>query len=617
MAIYYIDPHSNVNGNGAWANQYSLWNITRATAASGDEYRIKGVALANLLTATTYTANYTNSQTLTLTAGGSLGADFAGNDVIWLPGINGFQKVSSVTGNALSFYQMVFWSNTANQTDITLRRVDTATYPGGNTLTAYFTANLTGSNITVSDCWTADGTRVTDGTVKTLINTSSATTGALQVYPETASAGLSIAVDPRRTYNLENTHIVPGNFANGQATFNLLSSNVTCTLGSIASGSTNAPVVVGGTPGGVTNISLTIGSVAGGVSLTGSNITVTISNVVANTNGAIHPTTTTQTINSKVTYGNVTTYTTSTGVGSVLIGSTTDTTGIIYTINGPWDHYTSTTGYSIATGYGNYAISWGPSFTLTGNRRATNITALGNRWTIGTTTSSTGFRRIPDIPVPTGWSTPSVYMNATTSSILAGSASSNTVPSQGIVSCPTQIGSAQRSGGRNAYTNNLFINRDGTDPYELLGTYNPIATTATNPTYVQTVVAFPTTSVVRTTGPALQLLLSSRVTNFWVAGAPCVSTKTFKIPVTSGVTYTTSGYIRTDISTYATGDCKVRVLQNDTTLLANQNMTTSCINSWENFSMTFVPTITGEATFCMDVYYAAAGNFYLDDFTIQ
>jgi hypothetical protein len=81
---------------------WSLSSTTRTGLASGDEIRILGVALTSLLTATSYTATVASRATLTITAGGGLGADWALYDVCYIQELDVF--LEHVTAYMVAFY---------------------------------------------------------------------------------------------------------------------------------------------------------------------------------------------------------------------------------------------------------------------------------------------------------------------------------------------------------------------------------------------------------------------------------------------------------------------------------------------------------------------------------
>jgi len=95
-----------------------------------------------------------------------------------------------------------------------------------------------------------------------------------------------------------------------------------------------------------------------------------------------------------------------------------------------------------------------------------------------------------------------------------------------------------------------------------------------------------------------------------------MSTKNIKIPVVAGTTYTISGYIRTDQTTFTDGHCIVALTDGFTTT-NSQSMTTACINAWEQFTMTYTATLTQEINLAISMKFSAGAKaFWIDDITI-
>jgi hypothetical protein len=92
--------------------------------------------------------------------------------------------------------------------------------------------------------------------------------------------------------------------------------------------------------------------------------------------------------------------------------------------------------------------------------------------------------------------------------------------------------------------------------------------------------------------------------------------KTIKIPVVSGTTYTISGYIRTDQTTFTNGQCVV-ALSNGFSTINSQSMTTACIGAWEQFSFSYTAPITQELLLAVRMQFSAGAKaFWIDDITI-
>ena len=119
-------------------------------------------------------------------------------------------------------------------------------------------------------------------------------------------------------------------------------------------------------------------------------------------------------------------------------------------------------------------------------------------------------------------------------------------------------------------------------------------------------------AVYRTAGPSLQAALTTMSSNFsgrWTR-------KTIKLPVTSGQSYTVTGWIRSNDTAFADGDCVMKVMLN-ATQLASQSMTTAARNAWEQFTLTFTAPYTGEAALVWQMrWYLGNKSMWLDDLTI-
>lgn len=628
MTIYYIDPHTTTNGTGTWASPYSINSSVRATLVSGDEYRIKGIPLTSLLTATVYTATYTSYYQLTITAGGGLGADFAANDIIYLPDAGTFIKISSVVTNVLTIVSsaMMPWYNTSTgQTTITVRRVNLASYPAGTTTTNFYLANNSSTpNITISDCWTDAVTRVTDGTVKTLINTS--TTSINSICYIDGSSGTNPPTSTNRTYSLENTHIFGGNTASGYVSAQITASYVTATIGQIVGnaysssysginiGTSTSPcysntvtvthatnIQLLGSPSYINTYNLTCTNMAMpqiDAAITGTilainnvrNFTVTLNTLVCNS------------VYTRAAFLNYYGYLTDAAI----------------TINGPVELYSNTALVCISGGgFGTYTITFGASFTYKYSRRASTQSTIANLFNASSAWIGTPetFYFVPTLTAPSGWTVTGPPYT------MGGSSLPNTTmqttylqPAQVTLSLPTTVTATAQPYALAKMTNTLVIHRDGSAPYEVLG-LNATLQLNTGAAYTQAPFVTTDATVYRTAGPSLKAYLQTYSTTIWSLSYSANPKKSIKIPVTAGVSVTVAGYIRTDQTTYANGDVVMKVVFNET-VLGSQNMTTACIGAWEGFSFTFTPTYTGEALLLWEMKYSMAGSYWLDDLTI-
>jgi hypothetical protein len=189
------------------------------------------------------------------------------------------------------------------------------------------------------------------------------------------------------------------------------------------------------------------------------------------------------------------------------------------------------------------------------------------------------------------------------------------VPQQKFISMFEKGGSGFLLPNWNTRTVNLLVTfRDGvTDPIEMLGMCTD---QRTDNTLVQNQVPKVTidTATVKTPGsPSLQSHLqtfgaATHLNNFF--------RKAVKVPVTSGITRTVTGWVTSDAS-IADGDIRVRVTLNDV-VLASQIITSAAgAFNWQQFTLTFVAPYTGEANFIWEHRFFAGGQtFWLADLTI-
>lgn len=614
MAIYYIDPHTTTNGTGTFESPWALGTNTRTGLANGDEIRIKGVALSSLLTATTYTATFTNAQTLTITAGGGLGADFLAGNIIYLPDYDTFVRIASVTTNALAIYStgMLPIYNTA-ATTINVRKVDTTTYLPG-TASAYYLGSGAINNLTISDCWIDEITRVTDGTVKSLFYSSG--TATTSCYFDSSTSGTY-----GHTVDLPNTHVMPSSNATSSSyvTGVVYGSNSTYVIGQIFSQFVSGGITIGATTAPVYNTSITL--THGGCVLLGTcygkNITFTATNVATYAADIMVANAVTYVNGLTINFGNIAVATSSYNGGGVFYGYNVYNATVNY--NGPVECYAATGLTYVIIGYGNLTVNFHPTnFSYKYNKRVTTQTSV--TYLVYSNTAFTGgdVYVIPTITKPTGWtvSNTTYFINVAMISQTAA-AKTPRIPNIINVDMPTPTNASIPYG--ESYNNNTLVTyRDGSNPIEILSIQgNGYSGATTSPSFP---VVQRDATVYRTAAPSLKSYLATRNAGYWTSVGGTVKTstsiKSIKIPVTASVPVTVTGYIRTDDAAYVNGDCGVS-LNFIGVDVANQAMTTACINAWEQFTLSFTPTQTGEAYFLWEMYYAnGAKSYWLDDLVI-
>jgi len=614
MAIYYINPHTITNGTGTFASPWSLNSNVRTGIAAGDEIRILGVPLTSLLTATSYTATVTSWYQLTITAGGGLGADWANGDIAYIEEYDTFFRVYSVSGNVVQAYNsnsmlpIHDWSATS----VTLRRVDKATYPHAtNNTSLYIGSNAAIDNVTVSDCWTDATTRVTDGSVKTLVY--GLLENSLAFYPG------PFTVCNNWVVNLHNTAVMCGrSTTNADITTILFARNTTYNIGQIyAWGSATTQVLVIGTST-TTNTNCTVNitnyyrTVGFGTQLfSGQGNTVNITNLLIYACDYLFGTSGSQIMSENtVNIANIYFYRRASGA---FLNMNTGNGGGKFNLNytNVIDQYeTPNVPAYLISGIGGFNFTINEGVTFYYGKRASTLTSFDRRIDYRGSGVTAPYISLPVISIPSSWT-------IVDRDDLRGMAALNSVNTGNNL--PTLFTFAnQNNGERIPYwataNSNLLITFDsGLGPTEMLGIHGiSRLVTVTDNNFPQVTID---ATVYRTTGPSLKSYLATRDTAYWI-NQTVTSSKTIKIPCESGTSYTVSGYIQTNQTSYADGDCRVGIYFNDVEVVG-QNMTTACEGAWESFSLTFTATETAEYIFSWKMYYAEGDkSFWLDELTI-
>lgn len=638
MATYYLNPYTTTNGTGTFASPWSASSTTRTGLTSGDEIRILGNTNP-LLFSTVYTANRTSETTITITSGGGLGADWVGGNIAYVVEDDVFLFVGSVSANVLTVMSSLMlypWSNTATNSTRTIRRMDTANNPvstSGSTLNILAQTNI--ANVVVSDAWIDASTRITDGSVKSIFRTSG--TGGLTLHFETSGTPTRAA---NLRFNMENSYLLHSNsssfsvsikgrdsvynfnqFTNyqsftqlltlGVATYPCVNNNITFKTVSFYNTLCTTPAYIKDSIINFTNFYSYIADAF----LFGNATTIPpyFSNNVVNITNL-----TGQSFSSSgwFTFGGC----------PIADRLTINYSGILDLIP------TSTPATVLVGGGGNISINMLPGTTVFRNRRAsTGATALTNRYGHNASVAFTS-KKIPIYAAnlfPTMAATNNV--GSIGSTIYSTTATSTNIFPEGDLKKPAIINIEFPSGIESTNTvqstvqvNILQTYRDGSrDPIEILGIDTKIP-------YLGTAVAtafpnvFRDTVTFRTTSPSLRSLLTTRTAAYWQPSANAAnisdykssSYKNIKIPIVSGSSYTVTGYVRSSYSLSVTGDVVMSVIYNNS-VLATQNMTSAMFNSWEQFTLSFTATATGEAYLVWEMYYPTGNmSYWLDDLTI-
>ncbi len=633
MAIYYIDPHTQTNLYGTWAEPYSFSSATRYAIANGDELRIKGVALTSLLTATVYTFTQTSADTLTWVSGGSM-ADFTQGDIVYFPQYGSFARVTSrgttTIGTQGTYCMLPLYNSQVGSATggVTVRKVNMASYPASTTSGTLNLMVAGVNNITITDGWTSETTRVTDGTVKSLI-TSSTTSGVTVVMDTTTLNRSGWNID------MPNSHILHGNSSStGQTlTTTIRTSNTRITVGQLCAqwaGWGGGFNIGGGLADTVQNTVINVTHFSGQsvAAIYGRDISINMANVACDSGDFFWRD------------GNYTSRNLTMTIGDLAYRSASNNHALIRThnsaemtvnMNGTVDIYNNEYIGGIFNGYGTANVSFHPTnFSIRVNKRQTSQTTFVYKYLINRNINDDhgGRRMVPTVPNPPVVANDNSYTRRiaiTDGPINAGGyglVKVGLVPVSINIDLPMMannlVSFPNWSRGGVGGLNTLFTFRDGSDPIELLSPFGTSHAHADNNT------TFPTVTrdsvVYRTSAPSLKCTLTSRNAFYWTSNNVVktgIAAKAIKIPMIANTSYTVSGYIRTDDSAVVNGDTYVRIVVDDTTVLASQNMTTAAINAWEGFTLTFTAPKTGEANFVWYMYFPnGAKSFWLDDLTI-
>lgn len=614
MAVYYLSPYTNTNGTGTWADPLSINSNARPSLVSGDEIRIVGRTLTSILTSTVYTASYTDTHQLTITAGGGLGADFAVHDVCYLPGNDAFFKIASVSGNIISVSTntAIPWLNTSSGQSITVRKVDFTAAPRmTGTFYNIWGQTISVDNISFTDGWVADNVRVTDGTVKSLLNTT-ATSNI------TARDSTAVGVRTGCVVDLNHTHMMTGNSAGGSLTYSMFLCGANYTIGQLFTQTQFRIMDVGNSGTPMSNCTVTIRHLHrynGMQNIWARNSVLNFTNSYSSGwdiglfNGNVGVPTYVE--NCTINIGNVVAKQ-NFGVGTLVYAPQLPQNTINF--NGVVDIFNTSTVAAVTSAFGNYTVNLGSSFALFTNRRTTTTTAFPFGFRSFDFSGIAGEVCLPTINVSPGITlTAPEFIGA----IQAPSASSSyrrlprtcKITRQAVLS--NVDANAIVSTGVN--TNFLNIYTNGSSPMEILSIYQP--QTALNIAYTSSPILTTDASVFRTAAPSISCNISSRNSQHWV-DKNTRARKTIKIPIVSGQSYTVSGYVRNNITSFANGDVRMCIVNTVGVEVVGQNMTTASNSAWEQFSLTFTATETAEYHLVMEMYFVNSGSIWLDDLTI-
>ena len=634
MAVYYVSPYvATDTGDGSWANPYGLGTTTgRATLVAGDEVRIVAKYISDILTASSYVGNFSTMNTFVVSSGNP--ADWIVGDVAYFPDYGTFARVTTVSGSNITLGASGVAPIPTRATalsNVTMRRVDSTVAPAqtANNTVHYFggTTYQQIANVTITDGWVADGTRVTDSTVISLCRATGASISVC--FNQFSGYGAT-----NWTIDLGRTSIMPG--TSGGLLLYIPARTCTITVFQIYQSSNGSSIIAGGSASqtfeSVTlNLTHFCSYTMIGTSLYANSLTFNVTNFYQALAGNLF----TASING----------TTQVPILACTISLDRYIAGSIQTINGKatalivqdlvmceftmniqtmFITYTATTAASTVFSqcYGDYYITFGAGFQfLNGATYQTSFQYKFLRQSQRDLGGGTSQLVIPTIQTPTGFTfTAGNYVGLESSSRLFGTTSPANqmfgdqpqvfkviVPPEAITSTPKYA----PEWSANRPINLLIVSKtDVGSPLEYMGFDSTLGETIIGSASIPKVQL--DAAVYRTAGPSLQAALTTMSSNFsgrWTR-------KTIKLPVTSGQSYTVTGWIRSNDTAFADGDCVMKVMLN-ATQLASQSMTTAARNAWEQFTLTFTAPYTGEAALVWQMrWYLGNKSMWLDDLTI-
>lgn len=614
MAIYYVDPFKNTDGTGTFANPKGMWFSTPFTLGVGDELRIIGRTLASMLTATEYTVTIrdsavaSNGGALSARSGGADG-DFLQHDIVYFPDYDVFMRLSAGTfsgGNYLSGnYNAIPIPVAGKLTGVRMRLVDRAILPTftSNLSILYSTTSLVNGGFTVTDNWTADGLRITDGTVKTLVTTSATSAVTFRTASGNAVITESYKSVPTMVLDLNSTFFIGAKVTSGNSNIGVVDTyNTTATIAQVyanGTGNTNLAGSSGATMYGYGN-NITIKNINFYTTLINqlaTNSTYKFENVVC-FNTQMIDAYSKYCSNTTIEFGKLHIYEIGDGSLVSMIGAQDMTITFTNYVTG----YTAGGAGSLLRGNGNTNIQFSNGFILT---RSNNSTPISQTNVTNALYDNTQFAqqnetyyRKPNLP--TGFT----VTNEFGLSIPAGSTvyplgngkrvATRKRVLKGFSSLPLLTLFTET----NYYTNTMIVSTDGGfNPIEVLGIQNNgIVQGVAN--FSQVFVASQDSTTYKTISPSLKLNQQIYNSGYWISNHPTRKARAYKntaIPCFAGTPITVSGWVRTSDTSYVSGDFSVSLVDaNGDDVATEFNPTSAFINAWEQFSFTVTPTYTGE-----------------------
>ena len=177
MAVFWFDPWATTNGTGTYASPFSKTGGGRSGFSDGDELRIKSVTTTSMLD------SGSDSGTLDTTGNArwkilisSATQTYSDWDVLYFPTYDTWWRVRTATDNGDGSYTLTGLSGNIvpvplnDDTSFTIKKLSSS-YQSAITTDQYLYVLGQNNTATITDGWTSETTRVTDGSVTSLLVT--------------------------------------------------------------------------------------------------------------------------------------------------------------------------------------------------------------------------------------------------------------------------------------------------------------------------------------------------------------------------------------------------------------------------------------------------------------
>lgn len=633
MAIYYYDPlsNSNTDRDGTFAAPYAMFAGSGfPILVKGDECRIIGKPLTTWLTATEYTVTIrdsavnTSGSALSALTGGSY-TNFQQYDIVWFPDYNVFMRLSAGTFNSSGIYTASQYKDipiceAGKVTNVRMRLVDRTLLPTHTSSAARITLQNpnTISGITITDGWSSDGVRVTDGSVKSIITHGGTATSTLTpITPNAAPLPTFPSSVVPSTADYSNTHCISAKAVSAHfRVFAFDYVNTTQTYGQIYATSTSESQITGAgtyTTRYGRNNNITVKNMnfySNWMTALESDTTITLEKVVG-----LSPTPGTDGIsrfvsNVTINYGDICC---NTGYSTACVFNGSQ--AVTVNFNGFLRSYSAMTtlSYLSSIASGNITVNFGPSFSSSYKWNGTPITQNTVECGIYANNIATAAQQYyKNVAPPTGWTvaTPFIYQATTNTQnyYLQG----KRVPTRkllldGFATRPTEADYTVSYVNVNIAC--VAVNGEF-EPIDYLVPINAGNVGSTNLTAVFNLTQ-DSTKYPLLTSPAMKFTFPAYNSVYWTPasttflGGKVRSIKNVAVPCVAGTPMTLIGKFETDDTSYLVGDFEITVIDaSGDDIVTPINPSLASINTTESWSFTFTPSYTGEVflTYLMTGY---------------